>query len=141
MAAKREAETRGAVDAIWISSDGEVLEEATSSIVWVRDGSAFTVPADTGILTGTTLDCVRALAGAGGVPILDRRTSVEDLRGADEILLLSAVRGVASVLTLDGVPVGSGRIGPVGRSLRAAFEDAFAAATTHQGPGRGTNDS
>jgi 4-amino-4-deoxychorismate lyase len=129
MAAKREAESRGAADAIWISSDGEVLEEATSCVVWVRAGDVFTVPADTGILTGTTLECVRALSGAGGVPIVDRRTSIDDLRSAEEILLLSAVRGVASVLTLDGEPVGSGETGPVGQSLRAAFEDAFTAAT------------
>ncbi|MEP7055352.1 MAG: aminotransferase class IV [Actinomycetota bacterium] len=129
MAAKREAESRGAVDAIWLSSDGEVLEEATSCVVWVRGGSVFTVPVDTGILSGTTLECVRALSGAGGVPIVDRHTSLDDLRGADEMLLLSAIRGVAPVLTLDGNPVGDGRIGPVGQSLRAAFEEAFTAAT------------
>lgn len=129
MAAKREAKARGATDAIWISSDGEVLEEATSSIVWVRAGAAYTVPARTGILAGTTLEYVRALPAAAGTPIVDRRTSLADLRGADEILLLSAVRGVASALSLDGRPVGTGAIGPYGRSLRAAFEAAFTAAT------------
>jgi 4-amino-4-deoxychorismate lyase len=130
MAAKREAEARGATDAILISSDDEVLEEATSSVVWVHGSSVFTVPAVTGILAGTTLDYVRALSAAGGVPILDRRTSIGDLRSADEILLLSAVRGVAAVLTLDGAPVGKGTTGPVAGSLRSAFEDAFTAATS-----------
>ncbi|MEO6714051.1 MAG: aminotransferase class IV [Mycobacteriales bacterium] len=134
MAAKREAETRGATDAIWVSSDGEILEEATSSVVWVAGESAYTIPASTGILVGTTLDCIRVLAAGTGQPIADRRTTVADLRGADEVLLLSAVRGIAPVLTLDGAAVGSGRIGPVGRQLRAAFEGAFAAATS--GPRR-----
>jgi 4-amino-4-deoxychorismate lyase len=129
MAAKREAEARGATDAILISSDDEVLEEATSSVVWVRGPSVFTVPTVTGILAGTTLDFVRALSSARGVPILDRRTSIADLRDADEIVLLSAVRGVAAVLTLDGAPVRNGTVGPVAASLRREFEDAFTAAT------------
>jgi 4-amino-4-deoxychorismate lyase len=129
MAAKREAESRGATDAILISSDDEVLEEATSSVLWVRGTSRFTVPAFTGILPGTTLGCVRLLSAADGVPIEDTRTSISDLHAADEILLLSAGRGVASVLTLNGAPVGSGAIGPVGRALRSAFEEFFLAAT------------
>lgn len=129
MAAKREATARRATDAIWISGDGEVLEEATSSIVWVLAGAAYTIPAETGILAGTTLACVRALAAAGGVPITDRRTSLADLQAVDEILLLSAVRGVAAVLTLDGNPVGTGQQGQVGLLLRAEFENAFTAAT------------
>ena len=129
MAAKREATARGATDAIWISGDGEVLEEATSSVMWVSDGAAYTIPADTGILAGTTLACVRDLAAAGGVPVTDRRTSLADLQTAEEILLLSAVRGVAGVLTLDGKPVGTGQLGPVSVLLRSAFENAFTAAT------------
>jgi len=129
MAGKRESEQRGATDAIWISSDGEVLEEATSTVVWVAGGAAYTTPAATGILAGTSLQCLRDLAPVTGVAIHDRRTSADELRAADEILLLSSVRGVASVLTLDGVPVGAGRPGPVGTALHAAFEEAFTAAT------------
>lgn len=129
MSGKREAERRGAADAIWISADGEVLEEATSNVVWVRGGAAYTISTDTGILAGTTLHCVRGLAAGSGLTITDRRTSLPELRAADEILLLSSVRGVASALTLDGDDVGQGSIGPVGRSLSAAFEDAFFAAT------------
>jgi 4-amino-4-deoxychorismate lyase len=130
MAAKREAESRGATDAIWISSDGEVLEEATSSVVWVSAGAAYTVPAVTGILTGTTLDCVRAVSAAAGRPISDRRTTIEELRAADEILLLSAVRGVAFAKTLNGATVGGGSLGPVGTLLRNLFETAFDRATS-----------
>lgn len=129
MAAKREAESRGATDAIWVSSDGQVLEEATSSIVWVAGVEAFTIPAETGILAGTTLHCVRALSAGAGLPIGERRASIADLRAADEMLLLSAVRGVASVRTLDGERIGSGGIGPAARLLRNLFEDAFATAT------------
>lgn len=133
MAAKREAEARGGTDAIWISSDGQVLEEATSSIVWIRNGAAFTIPVDTGILSGTTLEHVRSISAAVGVGISDRRTTVEELLSADEVLLLSAVRGVISVLTIDDRPVGAGTIGPIGRQLHDGFEVSFTAATAATG--------
>ena len=44
-----------------------------------------------------------------------------ELRGADEILLSFATRGVLPVTRLDGVAVGSGVPGPVFRRLHAAF--------------------
>ena len=129
MAAKREAESRGASDAIWLSSEGEILEEATSSVVWVRAGAAYTVPVETGILPGTTYAFVRALAADLGVEFNERRSMVDDLRTADEAMLLSSVRCVAPLRTLDGRPVGDGEIGPVTRQVRDAVEAAVTAAT------------
>jgi 4-amino-4-deoxychorismate lyase len=130
MAAKRAAEERGAHDAIWVSAEGEVLEEATSSIVWVRAGVGYTVPLETGILPGTTLALVRCLAADAGVQIIDRRAAIDEVRDADEVMLLSSVRGVAPVLTIDGRPVGDGEVGTTTARLRAAFENAFEVATT-----------
>jgi 4-amino-4-deoxychorismate lyase len=133
MAAKRAAEAHGGTDAIWVSSEGEVLEEATSSIVWLHAGAARTVPVETGILAGTTVAFVRRLAAGLGIEITDRRASVDEVRAADEAMLLSSVRGVAGLLSLDGSPVGSGQIGPVTRQLGAAFEAAVTAATGGEG--------
>lgn len=129
MAAKRVAEERGAHDAIWVSTEGEVLEEATSSVVWLQGGSAYTVPIETGILPGTTFVLVRKLAAERGVEIADRRALVDELREADEVMFLSSVRGVAPVLSVDASPIGDGTVGPVTRLLRDAFEAAAAAAT------------
>jgi 4-amino-4-deoxychorismate lyase len=134
MAAKRAAEERGATDAIWVSSEGEVLEEATSSVVWLHAGKAYTVPVETGILAGTTLAFVRTLAAAElGVEIADRRTTVDELRGADEAMLLSSVRGIAGLLSLDGAPVGDARVGPLTARAGSAFEAAMTAATSREG--------
>jgi 4-amino-4-deoxychorismate lyase len=40
MATQRAAVERGAEDAIWVSSDGEVLEAPTATVAWVLDGAS-----------------------------------------------------------------------------------------------------
>ena len=119
MATQRAAAAQGAQDAIWVSSDGEVLEAPTSTVVWVKDGVAVTPPADeVGTLPGTT---AHVALGLSPVPVEIRRGTVEELRAADEVMLLSSVRGVAPVTRLDGRDL---RIGPVTVEVRAAFERA-----------------
>jgi branched-subunit amino acid aminotransferase/4-amino-4-deoxychorismate lyase len=55
------------------------------------------------------------------VPVELRRGSVDELAAADDVMLLSSVRGVAPVVRLDGRPL---PVGPVTAALRAAFETA-----------------
>ncbi len=118
MAALREAQARGADDAVLTSSDGEVLEAPTANVLWVTAGTLITPPpAEVGILAGTTAD---VLLGLSPVPTEVRRGTVAELLEADEVLLASSVRGVAPVVALDGREL---PVGPVSAALRAAFEE------------------
>jgi 4-amino-4-deoxychorismate lyase len=120
MASLRHAQAEGADDVIWTSIEGEVLEAPTSTVAWVKDGVVLTPPAtDVAILPGTTADVVLALAAAHAIPYQLRRGTVEDLAAADEVLMMSSVRGVAPVVELDGRSLG---IGPVTARLRDALE-------------------
>ena len=119
MATLRAAEAAGAEDAIWTSSDGYVLEAPTSTVAWVADGRLVTPPAEqVGTLPGTTAAVALALSP---VPVDVRLGTVDELRAADEVLLLSSVRGVTPVVRLDGRELGTG---PVTTAVRAAFERA-----------------
>ncbi|MEX2288750.1 MAG: aminotransferase class IV [Mycobacteriales bacterium] len=119
MASLRAAEAQGAQEAIWVSGDGQVLEAPTATVAWVRDGVLVTPPADeVGTLPGTTAHVALARSP---VPVEVRRGTVAELRGAEEVLLLSSVRGVAPVVRLDGRDL---PVGPVTAALRAAFESA-----------------
>jgi 4-amino-4-deoxychorismate lyase len=123
MAALREAEARGAQDVIYVSTDGEVLEGPTSTCAWVTGGVLVTPPADeVGILPGTTMGVALSLAERLGVAYEVRRGTVDELRAADEVLLLGSVRGIAPVLALDGVAFPAG---PVTTRLGEAFEAAL----------------
>lgn len=114
MASLREAHGLGADDAVWLSSDGWVLEAPTSTVVALVAGELVTPPVASGILPGTTLAAVRELA-----PVTERPVSAAELAAADEVALLSSVRGVAPVVRLDGRELG---LGPVATGLRDAFE-------------------
>ena len=120
MASLRHAQEQGADDVIWLSSDGEVLEAPTSTVAWVTAGTLVTPPAgEVAILPGTTVDVALGLLTT---PHEIRRGTAQELAAADEVLLLSSVRGVAPVVELDGRPLGTG---PVTAGLRAAFEAAL----------------
>lgn len=115
MAAQRAAATQSAVDALWVSSDGTVLEGATSTVLVARGAALLTPPAaELGLLPGLTLWRLRRL-----VPIVERRISTAELAAADEVLLASSVRGVVPVSSLDGRALA---IGPFGARLPAALE-------------------
>ena len=120
MATLRHAAGEGVQDAIWISSDGYVLEAPTATVAWVRDGLLITPPpAATGTLPGTTIEAALALL-PGAYEI--RPGTAEELANADEVLLLSSIRGVAPVTQLDGRQLG---VGPVTAGLRDAVEAAL----------------
>jgi len=119
MATLRAAADAGADDAVWVSSDGVVLEAPTSTVAWVRDGRLVTPPAEqVGTLPGTT---AHVALGLSPVPVDVRIGTAEELRAADEVLLMSSVRGVTPVVRLDGRELG---VGPVTAHLREAFEKA-----------------
>jgi 4-amino-4-deoxychorismate lyase len=116
MASLRHARAEGADDVIWVSTDGQVLEAPTSTVAVVLDGVVVTPPAEVGILPGTTLGAVRDL-----VPVQQRPLGVDELRAAQEVMLLSSVRGVAPVVRLDGVDRPKG---PLTARMRAGYEAA-----------------
>ncbi len=102
MAALRDARRLGADDVIWTSTEGQVLEGPTASVVWARGETLHTVPVETGILDGTTVAHLLAIAPACGFDVVVRRISIAELHLADAVWLLSSVRGVARVLSIDG---------------------------------------
>jgi 4-amino-4-deoxychorismate lyase len=116
MASLRHAHEHDADEVIWVSTDDQVLEAPTSTVAVVLDGVLVSPPAEVGILPGTTLGALSGL-----VPFEQRALSVAELRAADEVMLLSSVRGVAPVVRLDGADRSPG---PVTIRLRAAYEAA-----------------
>ena len=103
MASQRWAHATGADDVLWVSTDGYALEAPTSTLVWLRDGTLFTVPAErTGILAGTTARWLLDHAGDLGWATGEEMVTPPALAGMDGAWLTSSVRGLAAIRRLDG---------------------------------------
>ncbi|RAZ31392.1 aminodeoxychorismate lyase [Microbacterium sp. SMR1] len=102
MAALREAHRRGADDAIFLSSDGFVLEAPTASLI-LRRGDTFVTPAPNGgILHGTTQLSLFEHLAERGFETAYETIPVDELRRADAAWLVSSVRLAAPIIELDG---------------------------------------
>jgi 4-amino-4-deoxychorismate lyase len=119
MAAQRYAVAHGADDVVFTSLEGQLLEGPTSTVVWAAGGALHTPPLETGILAGTTAARLFARATDDGWPVASTRGTVDDLHAADAVWLLSGVRGVATVHTLDGVRRGDAGLSERVRELLA----------------------
>jgi len=105
MAAIREAKRRGADDAVFVSSDGFVLEGPTSSVI-LRRGETFVTPAPgAGILHGTTQLSLFEELERRGFATTYEDVPAEALREADAAWLVSSVRLAAPVVAVDGAPI------------------------------------
>lgn len=103
MAALREARRRGADDAIFLSSDGFVLEAPTASLI-LRFGERYVTPAPTGgILHGTTQLSVYEYLSGRGFEVGYERIPASDLGRADAAWLVSSVRLAVAVTEINGV--------------------------------------
>ncbi|MDR2323236.1 MAG: aminotransferase class IV, partial [Microbacterium sp.] len=101
MAALREAHHRGADDAIFLTTDGVVLEAPTASLI-LRFGDRFVTPAPNGgILQGTTQISLFAHLEAQGYATEYATVPTADLATADQAWLLSSVRLAAPITAID----------------------------------------
>jgi 4-amino-4-deoxychorismate lyase len=102
MAALREAHRRGADDAIFVTSDGIVLEGPTSTVV-LRIGDRFVTPATgSGILHGTTQMSLFQHLRAAGHDVGYDTVPVDAFTRADAAWLVSSVRLAAPIAAVDG---------------------------------------
>lgn len=105
MAAIREAKRRSADDAVYISSDGFVLEGPTSSLIARLGDEYVTPPPAAGILHGTTQRSIFAHLEAQGRRVAYRDLTLDELRAADAAWLVSSVRMAAPIAEVDGAPL------------------------------------
>lgn len=106
VAAQREARARGADDVIFTSTDGFALDGPTSGLLVARGGALLSTPTGgTGILASVTVDTIFDAARAEGMTARHQLIPVPDLYTADGVWLVSAGRGPAPVIELDGRPL------------------------------------
>lgn len=117
MAAIREAKRRGADDAVFVSSDGVLLEGPTSSLILRVRGRFVTPEPGAGILHGTTQMSVFEELSRRGFETAYEVLPAAALADADAAWLVSSVRLAAPVSAIDGTAM------DVDRELTASLNE------------------
>jgi branched-chain amino acid aminotransferase len=119
--AVREAQSRGAEEALLLNQEGRLAEGASTNVFLVRGGAVTTPPLAAGILAGITREVVLELGAGLGLLVREDPLGPDDLREAEEAFLTSSTREVVPIRRVDGHPVGEGRPGPITLRILEAF--------------------
>lgn len=128
LAAQNAAE-HGGQEAVFVR-DGNVTESAHSNIHILKGGALITHPADEHILPGIARKHLIAKCHELGIPVEERLYTLDELKGADEVIISASSTFGIRVAHVDGQPVGGKDPATYGRlrdALEREFEDYIAA--------------
>ncbi|MCL6465292.1 MAG: branched-chain amino acid transaminase [candidate division WOR-3 bacterium] len=118
---KMEALTYGFVEGIALDVSGFVSEGSGENIFAVRKGVIYTPPLHATILPGITRDTVITLARELGYEVRETSMLREFLYLADELFFTGSAAEVTPIRSVDRIPIGTGKCGPVTKRLQEEF--------------------
>ena len=120
---KMEAITDGYSEGIALDTAGYLSEGSGQNLFVVRNDVLFTPPATASILPGITRDSVITLAKDHGFQVREEMLPRELLYIADEAFFAGTAVEITPIRSVDKIPVGTGRRGPITEALQQAFFD------------------
>ena len=127
MFAMREAQSRGAEEAVMLNYRGEVAEGSQSNIFLVRERAVRTPSERAGILAGITRKLVLDLAKEAGFKTREDIIYPDELRQAAEVFITSSTKEILPVVAVDDTQIGDGRPGEVTLVLLKAYRERVSA--------------
>ncbi len=118
---RMEANINGYAEGIALDPAGYVSEGSGENIFVVRDGKVYTPPLANSVLGGITRDSVLTLCRELDIPVIETFIPREMLYIADEIFFTGTAAEITPVRSVDRIPVGNGRRGPITQKLQEAF--------------------
>jgi branched-chain amino acid aminotransferase len=109
--ATREARSRGAYDAILLTTEGYISDGITCNIFMIQGSTLKTPAAEASIIEGITRGAVVDLARTLGMQVNEGLFEPIEITRSDEMFLTSTNRGVVPIVRVDGKTVGTGRPG------------------------------
>lgn len=128
-----EAKRHGYAEGIALGADGSVCEASGENVFVVRQGVLHTPPVGASILCGITRDSVIRIARHLGREVREEPVPRELLYTGDEVFLCGTAAEITAVGSVDRIPVGDGRLGPVTRAIRDVFRKIISGAVLEAG--------
>jgi branched-chain amino acid aminotransferase len=116
-----EAKDRGFAEGIALDINGYVSEGSGENIFLVYNSTIQTPSLAASILEGITRQCVITLARDMGYTVEEAMIPRERLYVADEAFFTGTAAEITPIRSIDGIPVGSGRRGPITAKLQERF--------------------
>jgi len=118
---KMEAVVDGYAEGIALDSFGFVSEGSGENLFLVSNGILMTPPYHSMILPGITRDSVLTLANDAAIPTKEQVIPREALYTADEVFMVGTAAEITPVRSVDKIPVGSGKRGPITKRIQDEF--------------------
>jgi branched-chain amino acid aminotransferase len=124
-----EARRLGFAEGIGLSSDGTLSEGSGENLFLVKDGVLLTPALAHSVLGGLTRDTVIRLARERGIEVKECALPREMLYIADEAFFTGTAVEITPIRSVDRLPVGTGKRGPLTETLQQAFFGLFTGKT------------
>lgn len=120
---KMEALRNGFEEAIALGPDGMLSEGSGQNVFIVDGGVLYTPPIDGTLLPGITRSTVISLAEEAGIRVMVQPLTRESLYTCDEAFVCGTASELTPIKSVDRLPVGDGKVGPITRKLQKRFLD------------------
>jgi len=109
---------------VFLNDQYKVAEGPGACVALVRNGAVITPEISSGLLESITRDTLLSLLRDRlGLPVFEREVERTELYLADELFFMGTGWEVLPILNVDGLPVGSGTMGPITQDLDRAYHD------------------
>lgn len=115
------AKTAGYDEALMKDEDGYVVEGSAENLFIVKDGKLFTPPLGN-ILPGITRDSIMTLARDNEIEVVEKRLTLEEIKGANEVFFTGTAAEVVAIGEVDDTII-AGAPGPITTKLKEQFLD------------------
>ena len=118
---RMEAEANGYSEGIALDVNGYLSEGSGENLFIVRGETLYTSPLANSVLNGITRDAILTLAGHHGIPVVEQALPRELLYVCDEAFFTGTAAEVTPLRSVDRIPVGDGKPGPITQLLADEF--------------------
>jgi branched-chain amino acid aminotransferase len=115
--AMQEANRRGGEEGLMCNYRGELSECSQANFFMVRGGVVLTPKSEAGLLEGITRAFLFEVGEKARIEVREAILTPADLESADEAFITSTTRELSPVTKIDGRPVGTGKPGPITKTL------------------------
>lgn len=118
---RMEAAVNGYAEGIALDEAGYVSEGSGENIFVVHDGKITTPPLGASVLPGITRDTILKIAAQLGIPLVEAIIPREMLYIADEVFFSGTAAEVTPIRSVDRIPIGNARRGPITERIQTRF--------------------